>query len=622
MAADPMAVAHEVPATAPETAPEPGDGWERQGRASWYAGPWKPPWAGEWETALSWEWPAASAAWGTAALADTQPAAPTLDAGHEAGDDAQEDGILPLSRATVSASVSATGSASIRGQGPESPEALGQREQPESGGVEPLALPPASESAPVQLSREVFLAARLGTRDGEEGTGLRVLQIQPEWVDAEVPSAASAARRGSSRGKARGEDSGLAATDAPRGAAAASPGAPFTPCRRWNSDTQQRATSRTRSAAVGAPWPTPAPEHEAAAADRPWASQRRARAWAAGAAPTSVLWVGPLPLPPCNEADQQGLLMMFDGLRIIDLEMHRQCAYVTVPTSQAWEVRVRVANRTIRSGPRLSARERVDTAQWAPIQLSPLEMAFSQPEIADHFQNECLLEDALHQTEVRRLGEGWSLLAPPFAPIRVVGDGHRFLALDNRRLYVLQRKAVELWPWPCVVDVLVCDGQVPSEYWAKLATRGSGDSVAVLSDLPSAQGPVQRWMDTTKWRRTWACEDAIAEAEILMAAAAARRRDQQAAQSRTSWGRGRGWQPVGAAGNAAAAEGAPGAPGASGLWAGWQPRSRGRGRSPAPGRSASGGPAAAEAAHPRYEEPLDTLGGAGSWNSDEVMLFQ
>ncbi|CAE8724271.1 unnamed protein product [Polarella glacialis] len=270
--------------------------------------------------------------------------------------------------------------------------------------------------------------------------------------------------------------------------------------------------------------------------------------WGARARPrwpveSSTLWVGPLPLPQDREADRQLLLALLEGTGVLELEVQRQCAYVTVPAEQAWEVRVRVTNRMIRGGPKLSARERISAASWAPIQVSPLEVIFSQAEISDRFREprEGLreggrhLEESLLQVQVQRLPEGWCLLSAPFAPIRVVADGHRFLALDNRRLYVLQRKAVELWPTPCLVDVLLCDGQVPSEHWARLATRGAGDRVTIVSgESADPWGGASRGV--ARCGRTWSCEDALAEREFCRTTSRPHQQQQQG--NGRSWGDG------------------------------------------------------------------------------------
>lgn len=76
------------------------------------------------------------------------------------------------------------------------------------------------------------------------------------------------------------------------------------------------------------------------------------------------------------------------------------------------------------------------------------------------------------------------------------------------------------------MDVLLAQTQVPSEHWAKLATRGLGQSVTLLSALPTCGRGLQRWADTTKWCRTWCADDAIAEAEIRIATAMSRRAQQ------------------------------------------------------------------------------------------------
>lgn len=265
-----------------------------------------------------------------------------------------------------------------------------------------------------------------------------------------------------------------------------------------------------------------------------WFTQTSSAQQAASSlAPIVTLWVGPLPLPQCREADQQALLQMLLSLRIIDLEVHERCAYVTVPASQAWQVRVCITNRAIRHGPRLSARERVDSAEWVSLRVSPLEVAFSQGEISDRLgDDEVLLEELVDQTQLQRLGEGWLLLLPPFAPMRVAGDGHRFVSFDNQLLYVLQRKAVQLWPRPCVADVLICDGQVPSEYWAILAMRCGGDSVILLSCLPAPVRSPLLWGSAAKWQRKWAYEDAIADKEYRQQAA---RVQWRARENWTTW---------------------------------------------------------------------------------------
>jgi len=128
------------------------------------------------------------------------------------------------------------------------------------------------------------------------------------------------------------------------------------------------------------------------------------------------LWVGPLPIPHSKEADQQELLMLLDGLWVHNIELHRQFAYVTVPESQIWDVRVRITNRAIRNGHRLSVRERVDSCNFVPVQVSPLDIVFSQMEIADRFRDDIVLDEVVLQVETCALAEGWSLLAPPLRP--------------------------------------------------------------------------------------------------------------------------------------------------------------------------------------------------------------
>lgn len=252
----------------------------------------------------------------------------------------------------------------------------------------------------------------------------------------------------------------------------------------------------------------------------------------------ATLWIGPLPLPHNKEQDQQELLTLLEGLRILKIDMHRQYAYVTVPRRQAWEVKRRVLGCMIRSGPKLSAREWVESARFVPCRTSPFDVCFSQKEIADRFRNEALLDDVVPKVSLDRGADGLAVLSPPFGPIRVLGDGAKLVALDNRRLYVLQKKATQLWPRPCVIEVLLCEGQPPSEFWAKLATRGTGDSVIVLSALYSEIAT--RWSERTKWARRWCWEDALLEAEDRMA----RRREAQQWSERQQYEKGRNfWKP-------------------------------------------------------------------------------
>ena len=383
------------------------------------------------------------------------------------------------------------------------------------------------------LAARLACSAEAGTpagsgADAGSGCGITTLEIPQAWAEG---AAQARPERGTPERGARSR--GKTAEGLPSPARGASPNSPS---RRWRSSSRP-----ARAAAEAAPG---RPSHAAQAwrEQAPPAPLGPRHGHGHGGPLVVALWVGPLPLPQCKDADERELLGLLDGLQVHRIEMHQQCAYVFVPANRAWEVRVRVTNRTIRNGPRLSARERVDAANWVPIQVSPLEVAFSQREIPDRFRDGIALEDSVAQTQVTRLTEGWSLLEPPFAPMRVVADGHRFLALNNRRLYVLQRRAAELWPRPSVANVLLCDGQVPSEHWAMLATRETGDRVDVLSAVPSP-GASLPWAQTTKWRRAWSCEDAVAEAEMRTAAAGERsRRDQAWA----SWGQaGSRWADAG-----------------------------------------------------------------------------
>jgi len=96
-----------------------------------------------------------------------------------------------------------------------------------------------------------------------------------------------------------------------------------------------------------------------------------------------------------------------------------------------------------------------DAYLWSEKLLNPLDIRFSQKSVHPCFDSRGSIEEQVHFIEHCETDGGFQLISP-FPMIRVleVYPGH-FVSLDNRRLYCLQRKAVELHPDKCFIYCLV-----------------------------------------------------------------------------------------------------------------------------------------------------------------------
>eukprot|EP00928_Gymnodinium_smaydae_P080034 TRINITY_DN63833_c0_g1_i1.p1 TRINITY_DN63833_c0_g1~~TRINITY_DN63833_c0_g1_i1.p1 ORF type:complete len:393 (+),score=87.83 TRINITY_DN63833_c0_g1_i1:113-1291(+) len=137
--------------------------------------------------------------------------------------------------------------------------------------------------------------------------------------------------------------------------------------------------------------------------------------------------------------------------------------------------------------------------------ISPLALRYTQEHIRTTFRDGRVVEESLREIRAEPCTSSDSydlVLRAPFPTIEIVrfrppSAGERvshWFTLDNRRLYCLQRAAVELWPKrvAVVVDMLYADS---GHVWKKYDTTTCGMSVTIATSCKRA--PICRW----DWRQ-------------------------------------------------------------------------------------------------------------------------
>lgn len=171
--------------------------------------------------------------------------------------------------------------------------------------------------------------------------------------------------------------------------------------------------------------------------------------------------------------------------------------------------------------------------------INPLAVRFSQDRIWPDFQDGHQIEDSLTEISTVRIDDAYDLvLRPPFPPMEIIrlrqerreNDGERmrddsgkrvwgeesWFTFDNRRLYCLQRAALQLWPTVVAVVVKVLF-DFPAVRCARHKFRTTSDGQSVKISLPDGQpGSLWNWETAAKGVQI-SKERALAVSEALEA---------------------------------------------------------------------------------------------------------
>jgi len=145
---------------------------------------------------------------------------------------------------------------------------------------------------------------------------------------------------------------------------------------------------------------------------------------------------------------------------------------------------VQAAFGSLRWGPRLEAAELLPEANlrkvldegivWEERWVSPLAVRFSQGKIHPFFHERGPISEVMLQIRSREDSNGVGFgpvrrVEPPFPPIRLLHLRQQgvLVTLDNRRLYALQRFALQEWPAPCFVKAFCVDELTPTRLRAE-----------------------------------------------------------------------------------------------------------------------------------------------------------
>eukprot|EP00435_Cladocopium_sp_Y103_P022505 s321_g5.t1 len=102
---------------------------------------------------------------------------------------------------------------------------------------------------------------------------------------------------------------------------------------------------------------------------------------------------------------------------------------------------------------------------WEDRWISPLAVRFSQGKIHPFFHERGPISEVMSQMKLKTEdGKRIKRIDPPFPPIRLLHLKEQgvLVTLDNRRLYALQRFALQEWPTPCLVRALCVDELTPT----------------------------------------------------------------------------------------------------------------------------------------------------------------
>mmetsp|Transcript_110033 Transcript_110033/g.206274 ORF Transcript_110033/g.206274 Transcript_110033/m.206274 type:complete len:338 (-) Transcript_110033:158-1171(-) len=157
--------------------------------------------------------------------------------------------------------------------------------------------------------------------------------------------------------------------------------------------------------------------------------------------------------------------------------------------------------------------------------INPLAVRFSQDRIWPDFQDGRSIEDSLTEISTVPVKGNYDLvLRPPFPPMEIIrlkqeireADGERarndkgqriygtesWFTFDNRRLYCLQRAALQLWPMVVAVVVKVLF-DFPAVRCARHKFRTTTDGCSVKISLPDGQpGELWTWQEAAKMVQT------------------------------------------------------------------------------------------------------------------------
>lgn len=111
---------------------------------------------------------------------------------------------------------------------------------------------------------------------------------------------------------------------------------------------------------------------------------------------------------------------------------------------------------------------------WEERLISPLVVRFSQGKIHPFFHERGPISEVMAQIRLKEDSPveehlDWKLIEPPFPPIRLLHlkEQGALVTLDNRRLYALQRFALQSWPNICLVRALCVDELTPTRLKAE-----------------------------------------------------------------------------------------------------------------------------------------------------------
>lgn len=107
---------------------------------------------------------------------------------------------------------------------------------------------------------------------------------------------------------------------------------------------------------------------------------------------------------------------------------------------------------------------------WEERWISPLAVRFSQGKIHPFFHERGPISEVMSQMKFKTEdGKRIKRIDPPFPPIRLLHLKEQgvLVTLDNRRLYALQRFALQEWPTPCLVRALCVDELTPTRLRAE-----------------------------------------------------------------------------------------------------------------------------------------------------------
>lgn len=108
---------------------------------------------------------------------------------------------------------------------------------------------------------------------------------------------------------------------------------------------------------------------------------------------------------------------------------------------------------------------------WEERWISPLAVRFSQGKIHPFFHERGPICEVMLQIKLNPDPDGarTKRIDPPFPPVRLLHLKEQgvLVTLDNRRLYALQRFALQEWPTPCLVRALCVDELTPTRLKAE-----------------------------------------------------------------------------------------------------------------------------------------------------------